>query len=158
MTLYCQYLSNTPVGDLEIIATHKAITAIRFLPGAGERTPDSRPSPLTAQAERELNEYFSGQRTRFELPLAPIGTEFQQACWQALQAIPYGQTASYADQAAVIQRPRAVRAVGAANGANPLPIVIPCHRVIGKNGQLTGYAGGMARKQWLLAHERGQVG
>ncbi|WP_293380421.1 methylated-DNA--[protein]-cysteine S-methyltransferase [Natronospirillum sp.] len=157
MTVYCQTLIGTPVGDLEVVATDTTVTAIHFLSEAGARARVDHPNRLTAQAERELNDYFAGQRIRFEVPLAPAGTEFQQACWRALQAIPFGQTASYADQAVAIERPSAVRAVGAANGANPLPIVIPCHRVIGKNGQLTGYAGGMARKQWLLAHERDQL-
>lgn len=102
---------------------------------------------------RQLDEYFAGRRQRFELPLAPRGTAFQQAVWQALQRIAYGQTSSYSALAAQIGRPRAVRAVGAANGANPLAIVIPCHRVIGRDGSLTGYAGGLPRKALLLRLE-----
>ena len=102
---------------------------------------------------RQLDEYFAGRRQRFELPLAPRGTAFQQAVWQALQRIPYGQTSSYSALAAQIGRPRAVRAVGAANGANPIALIIPCHRVIGRDGSLTGYAGGLARKALLLRLE-----
>lgn len=102
---------------------------------------------------RQLDEYFAGRRRQFELRLAPRGTTFQQAVWQALQAIPYGHTCSYSELAGQIGRPQAVRAVGAANGANPLSIVVPCHRVIGRNGSLTGYAGGLPRKQLLLQLE-----
>ncbi|MFI8747643.1 methylated-DNA--[protein]-cysteine S-methyltransferase [Pseudomonas sp. NPDC077186] len=102
---------------------------------------------------RQLDEYFAGRRRQFELRLAPRGTPFQQAVWQALQRIPYGRTCSYSDLAAAIARPQAVRAVGTANGANPLSIVIPCHRVIGRDGSLTGYAGGLPRKQLLLELE-----
>lgn len=111
-----------------------------------------------AQAEldvacRQLDEYFSGRRTRFELRLAPKGTPFQQAVWQALVDIPYGQTTSYSALAAKIGRPQAIRAVGTANGANPIAVIVPCHRVIGANGSLTGYAGGLPRKSLLLKLE-----
>jgi methylated-DNA-[protein]-cysteine S-methyltransferase len=102
---------------------------------------------------KQLAEYFSGKRTAFELDLAPRGTEFQLAVWNALLAIPYGDTISYAELARRIGKPSAVRAVGAANGANPIPVIIPCHRVIGSNGTLTGYGGGIERKQWLLTLE-----
>jgi len=102
---------------------------------------------------QQLAEYFSGKRTVFELDLAPRGTAFQLAVWNALLAIPYGDTISYAELARRIGKPSAVRAVGAANGANPIPVIIPCHRVIGSNGTLTGYGGGIERKQWLLALE-----
>lgn len=101
----------------------------------------------------QLDQYFAGQRRHFELRLAPRGTEFQQQVWQALQAIPYGRTCSYSELARVIERPQAVRAVGTANGANPISIIVPCHRVIGRDGSLTGYAGGLSRKQWLLELE-----
>ncbi|MBS7661119.1 methylated-DNA--[protein]-cysteine S-methyltransferase [Pseudomonas lalucatii] len=106
---------------------------------------------------RQLDEYFAGLRRRFELPLAPRGTDFQRAVWQALQRIPYGRTSCYSALAAQIARPKAVRAVGAANGANPIAIVIPCHRVIGRDGSLTGYAGGLARKALLLKLEGVQL-
>ncbi|UTW08291.1 methylated-DNA--[protein]-cysteine S-methyltransferase [Pseudomonas benzenivorans] len=102
---------------------------------------------------RQLDDYFAGRRRRFELPLAPRGTAFQLAVWQALQQIPFGQTRCYSGLAEAIGRPRAVRAVGAANGANPIAIIIPCHRVIGRDGSLTGYAGGLARKALLLQLE-----
>tara|TARA_B110000971_G_scaffold201357_1_gene220154 strand:- start:323 stop:802 length:480 start_codon:yes stop_codon:yes gene_type:complete len=106
-------------------------------------------------AATQLDEYFAGQRQTFDLELRPTGTEFQLAVLGALQNIPYGQTCTYSDIAKIIHRPRAVRAVGAANGRNPLPIVIPCHRVIGADGSLTGFGGGLPAKQWLLAHECG---
>lgn len=101
----------------------------------------------------QLREYFSGKRKAFDFPLAPKGTPFQLAVWNALLEIPYGDTVTYAELAHRIGRPSAVRAVGAANGANPIPVIIPCHRVIGSNGTLTGYGGGIERKQWLLALE-----
>ena len=102
---------------------------------------------------RQLDEYFAGKREVFEVRLAPLGTAFQREVWQALQRIPYGTTCSYGDLAEQIGRPRAVRAVGTANGANPIAIIVPCHRVIGSNGTLTGYAGGVERKQMLLELE-----
>jgi methylated-DNA-[protein]-cysteine S-methyltransferase len=106
---------------------------------------------------RQLDEYFAGRRQRFEVRLAPQGTAFQQAVWQALQSIPFGRTSCYSDLAAEIARPKAVRAVGAANGANPIAIIIPCHRVIGRDGSLTGYAGGLPRKALLLRLEGAQL-
>jgi methylated-DNA-[protein]-cysteine S-methyltransferase len=109
------------------------------------------------QVCRQLDEYFAGRRQRFELPLAPQGTAFQQAVWQALLQIPFGQTRCYSALAAQIERPKAVRAVGAANGANPIAIIIPCHRVIGRDGSLTGYAGGLPRKALLLKLEGAQL-
>jgi methylated-DNA-[protein]-cysteine S-methyltransferase len=108
---------------------------------------------VLALAARQLAEYFAGDRRVFELPLAHAGTQFQQLVWRALVAIPFGETRSYGEIARAIGRPAASRAVGAANGKNPFAIVVPCHRVIGASGELTGYAGGMAAKRWLLAHE-----
>jgi methylated-DNA-[protein]-cysteine S-methyltransferase len=105
---------------------------------------------VLGEATRQLDAYFSKRLRRFDLPLAPHGTPFQLEVWQALQRIPYGDTWSYADLARRIGRPDAVRAVGAANGRNPIPIVIPCHRVIGSNGQLVGFGGGLPLKRWLL--------
>lgn len=107
-----------------------------------------------ADTRKQLDEYFAGTRRHFDMPLHPHGTEFQLAVWRALCDIGYAQTTSYADIARRIDRPRAVRAVGAANGANPLAIIVPCHRVIGSNGSLTGYGGGLPAKRWLLALER----
>ena len=106
---------------------------------------------------RQLDEYFAGRRQRFEVRLAPQGTAFQQAVWQALQTIPFGRTSCYSALAAEIARPKAVRAVGAANGANPIAVIIPCHRVIGRDGSLTGYAGGLPRKALLLKLEGVQL-
>ena len=108
---------------------------------------------FTRQAERELTEYFAGKRSHFEVPLHFPGTDFQVAVWQALQSIPFGTTYSYQQIAEQVGSPKAVRAVGAANGNNRIAIIIPCHRVIGKNGKLTGYGGGLERKEWLLRHE-----
>ena len=107
----------------------------------------------SAEVLRQLGAYFAGERLTFDLPLAPRGTEWQRLVWLALHDIPKGQTASYGEIAARLGRPTASRAVGAANGRNPIPIVVPCHRVIGSDRALTGYAGGLHRKQWLLAHE-----
>lgn len=112
-----------------------------------------RTGSLLAETERQLREYFSGKRSRFELPLDFQGTEFQKKVWSALLTIPFGETRSYTEIAVQIGSPNAVRAVGAANGRNPLSIVAPCHRVIGASGGLTGFAGGLAAKQWLLRLE-----
>ena len=114
-----------------------------------------RPGTTAASehAGRELDAYFAGDLRQFTVPLAPMGTPFQRDAWQLLRSIPYGKTVSYGEQARGIGRPRAVRAVAQANGANPITIVVPCHRVIGSDGTLTGYGGGLWRKRWLLAHE-----
>ena len=110
-------------------------------------------SPLLLEAEKQLAEYFAGSRREFDLPLAPQGTAFQRKVWDALTEIPYGETRSYGEIAARIGNPKACRAVGMANNRNPLSILIPCHRVIGADGSLTGYAGGIPKKLWLLRHE-----
>jgi methylated-DNA-[protein]-cysteine S-methyltransferase len=115
------------------------------------------PGPFDG-VRRQLDEYFAGRRQRFDARLAPRGTEFQRAVWTTLQAIPFGRTECYAELAARLGRPRAVRAVGAANGANPIAILIPCHRVVGRDGTLTGYAGGLERKEVLLRLEGWQPG
>ena len=113
-----------------------------------------RPAAATlAAAAEQLDEYFAGARTVFDLPLAPRGTPFQQRVWQALRGIPFGDTISYAELARRIETPRAVRAVGGANARNPLSIIVPCHRVVGMDGSLTGFGGGIERKRWLLGHE-----
>lgn len=109
------------------------------------------------RAAEQLAAYFAGELTAFDLPLAPAGTEFQQKVWSQLRAIPYGETRTYGELATKLRRPTASRAVGAANGKNPLGIVVPCHRVIGASGDLTGYAGGLPMKKWLLAHEQRQL-
>ena len=105
----------------------------------------------------QMDQYFKGQRRKFDLPLAPAGTPFQQEVWQALQTVGFGETASYGRIAQAIGRPQAFRAVGAANGRNPISIIVPCHRIIGSNNTLTGYGGGLWRKTWLLEHEGWQV-
>lgn len=109
---------------------------------------------MLARAAAQLAAYFAGERRDFDLPLAPQGTPFQQRVWDALLAIPYGAVRSYGDVARAIGRPAASRAVGAANGRNPIAIIVPCHRVIGASGQLTGYGGGLPTKRWLLEHEQ----
>jgi methylated-DNA-[protein]-cysteine S-methyltransferase len=157
--VHVHYLTlESPIGTLTVAAGATALHAIEF---AHNRHPQPRAdwvrgdTALLRQAADQLRAYFAGQRRHFELPLAPQGTEFQRAAWQALAAIPFGETRSYAQQAAALGKPAATRAVGAANGRNPLPIVLPCHRVIGANGALTGFGGGIEVKRWLLAHEAG---
>jgi methylated-DNA-[protein]-cysteine S-methyltransferase len=121
---------------------------VRF---GGERARST--DPLLLETARQLTAYFAGELRDFDLPLAPHGTEFQRRVWEAVAAIPYGETASYSEIAGVVCTPRACRAVGAANGRNPLPVIVPCHRVIGAGGGLTGYGGGLERKRALLDME-----
>ena len=144
------FTMQSPIGLLTIEETDGAITALRF----GGETVSPPPTPLLQRAAQQLPEYFAARRRRFDLPLRPQGTAFQQAAWSALCDIPYGQTRTYAQQAAAIGRPKACRAVGMANHCNPLPLFIPCHRVIGAGGKLTGYAGGLAVKRFLLELEQ----
>jgi methylated-DNA-[protein]-cysteine S-methyltransferase len=118
-----------------------------------ERDAASRAGAVLEATRAQLAEYFAGRRTTFDLPLAPRGTPFQLRVWEALRGIPYGRTISYLDLARRVADDKATRAVGAANGRNPLPIVVPCHRVIGADGSLVGFGGGIARKRWLLSHE-----
>lgn len=138
----------TPIGPLSLQTDESAVSAMRFGAGGAQDA-----SPLLDAAEAQLREYFAGARRTFDLPLAPHGTAFQQRVWTALRAIPYGETRTYGELAAAIDSPNASRAVGMANHRNPIPIVIPCHRVIGANGTLTGYAGGLEVKRKLLALE-----
>ncbi len=156
MILYTHMQS--PVGRLLLAANDVGLTCIGFPEGKGAREPEpgwaADPGPF-AEVIRQLRAYFSGDLRRFALALAPQGTPFQMAVWKELCGIPYGGTATYAEIASLIGKPRAVRAVGAANGRNPIPIVIPCHRVIGSDGRLTGYGGGLDVKEKLLALERG---
>ncbi|MFH0944406.1 MAG: methylated-DNA--[protein]-cysteine S-methyltransferase [Planctomycetota bacterium] len=148
---------DTPVGRLLLVADRTALKELRFPGKHSTIDPDwIRGSPLLQRAEAQLLAYFNGKRQTFDLPLAPEGTEFQRQVWEALRQIPYGSTVAYSEIAQAINRPRAVRAVGAANGKNPLPIVIPCHRVIGKSGSLTGFGGGLKTKQQLLDLEQSQ--
>jgi len=148
-------MMESPIGRLLIRGDGETISGVHM---DGEHAlkkfdGDARNDKLFAAAVEQLRAYFAGELTEFDLPLRPRGTAFQQNVWQALRSIPYGETVSYRDIAEKIKAPTAVRAVGAANGKNPIGIVVPCHRVIGANGTLTGYAGGLERKQWLLAHE-----
>jgi methylated-DNA-[protein]-cysteine S-methyltransferase len=143
----------SPVGKLRIESDDCWITGI-WLNARANVTP-GRATGVLAELERQLAAYFDGRLTEFDLPLAPKGTPFQLEVWTALQSIPYGSTCSYSDVAKKIGRADAVRAVGAANGQNPIPIVIPCHRVIGANGSLTGFGGGLKMKAQLLDLERG---
>lgn len=149
----------TPVGELTAVASDVGLRAVLW-PDDDDRirfdddlVADDH--PVLAAAATQLAEYFAGQRTSFDLPLDLCGTEFQVAAWTALAEIPYGETVSYAQQAERIGRPSAVRAIGAANGKNPVSIVLPCHRVVGSDGSLTGFAGGVDAKRALLEHEQG---
>lgn len=149
----------SPVGALTLVASDAGLTAIlwendrpgRVKLGALEEAPDH---PLLIEAERQIQEYFAGERTSFSVPLDFHGTDFQKSVWAALLTIPFGETRSYGEIARQIGRPSASRAVGAANGRNPISIIAPCHRVIGTNGALTGFAGGLAAKELLLGIER----
>ena len=149
----------TPVGPLTVVADEQAVRAIRF--GAGSDAPaampaSSEPLPVVLrQVVQELEDYFAGRRRTFTVPVAPAGTPFQQRVWQALRQIPYGATCSYRAIAEAIGAPKACRAVGMANHRNPIPIIIPCHRVVGADGRLTGYASGLEIKATLLRIEQG---
>lgn len=151
---YC-YL-DTPIGELLLAGDADGLSMIGFPKGSMRRQPKRdwifNEKPL-AEACRQLQEYFAGERREFDLPLKLEGTEFQVSVMEALRKIPYGETASYGEIAQRIGRPKAVRAVGAANGRNPIPIVVPCHRVIGSTGDLTGFGGGLDTKEALLRHE-----
>ena len=140
----------TPIGRLSVAATARAVRAVRFggPPSRGPR------SSLLDRALRQLEAYFAGRLPRFDLPLDPAGTTFQKRVWRELGRIPFGVTVTYGELAARVGSPKASRAVGGANHRNPIAIVIPCHRVVGANGALTGYASGIERKAWLLEHEQ----
>jgi methylated-DNA-[protein]-cysteine S-methyltransferase len=141
----------SPIGTLEITGTEAGIVAIRFLDEPPAVLPEIHPALETGI--QQLDEYFQGQRREFTLPLQLSGTDFQQRVWSALLNIPFGATRSYLEIAEALGDRNAVRAVGLANGQNPIAIVVPCHRVIGSDGSLVGYGGGLWRKQWLLEHE-----
>ncbi len=144
-------LLQTPIGWLNIVADKSAVIAIEFdADPAGSEAPNT----ISLQCCKQLEAYFNGDIQDFDVPLKMNGTDFQRQVWQALNNVPYGETCSYADIANRIGNPKAVRAVGAANGKNPIPIIVPCHRVIGSSGKLTGYAGGLDLKVWLLEHEK----
>ncbi len=151
---------DSPLGPLTLVADGDALVGV-YLAGQAHRpgdehfgTPAPEDDPILAAAAGELAEYFVGERHEFSVPLRAVGTDFQRAVWDAIAAIPYGETATYTGLARQVGRPTATRAVGAAVGRNPLSVVVPCHRVLGADGSLTGYAGGLDRKRLLLALER----
>jgi methylated-DNA-[protein]-cysteine S-methyltransferase len=148
---------DSPLGRLRLLAENGALAELHFSDGRDRAAPtigqSSTETAILDRTERELAEYFSGARTEFTVPLLPQGTEFQRAVWRALVAIPFGATCSYLDVARRVNNPDAVRAVGRANGQNPIAIIVPCHRVIGSDGSMTGYGGGIEKKRWLLEHE-----
>jgi len=159
MKLFTKRLPS-PVGELRLFASDEALLAVSFPirhnATRGAPDPDAaevRRHPILDRAAFELTEYFAGKRQDFETPLRAEGTAFQRAVWKALRDIPFGAVRSYADVARAIGRPKAVRAVGLANGCNPIAIMVPCHRVIGADRSLTGYGGGIPAKRWLLEHE-----
>ena len=147
----------TPVGPVTLTATDEAVIGLRFgtaVPEGSVPVPEEEAAPLLREAAAQLREDFAGARRAFTLPLAPVGTEFQQRVWKALRTIPCGETRTYKQIAEQIGRNRAYRAVGMANNRNPIAILIPCHRVIGHDGRLTGYAGGLGIKERLLDLEK----
>ena len=149
----------SPVGPLRLIASDRGLRAVLWPDDDPARVHLNEPTratpdhPILELATSQLAEYFAGVRRQFDLPLDAVGTEFQQACWRVLSEIPYGATISYGEQANLLGKPTAVRAVGGANGRNPLSVVVPCHRVVAAGGALTGFAGGIDTKKWLLEHE-----
>lgn len=163
MTTYSTRLP-TPVGELLLTASDAALTGVYFPTSRRGPPPTQRvdwmeddgrgpAGEILARTRQQLAEYFDGSRTTFELPLEALGSAFEHRVWNALRAIPYGVTTSYSELARRLGDVTATRAVGAANGKNPIPIIVPCHRVVGANGDLTGFGGGLDRKRWLLEHE-----
>lgn len=158
ITRYTSCVMRSPVGLLTLIASESGLAAVLWQNDRPARVRvraerEDASHPVLVDARRQLDEYFAGRRTRFDLPLDPVGTPFQQRVWKALNTIPFGETRSYSDIARQIGHPTAVRAVGAANGRNPVSIVTPCHRVVGSTGSLTGFAGGLDTKAFLLSLE-----
>jgi methylated-DNA-[protein]-cysteine S-methyltransferase len=157
----CHTTIDTPLGPLILVASDGGLREVRFpngRPVGPADGPDDPDHPVLASAAQQLGEYFDGSRQVFELPLDPQGSPFQLAAWQALRTIPYGETVSYGEQARRLGHDGKARAIGAANGSNPIPVIVPCHRVIGADGSLTGFGGGLAAKAWLLHHERRVLG
>ena len=149
----------SPVGELTLVASEKGLTAVLWEEEKPNRVPLEylildKKHPILLEVEDQLNEYFKGERKKFSLKLDPHGTEFQKKVWMALRSIPFGETRSYGELATQIGNPKASRAVGAANGKNPISVIVPCHRVIGSNGSLTGFAGGLKNKMTLLDLEK----
>jgi len=147
----------SPLGPLRLLADEKGLRGLYYqdhknVPSLASKTDGNH--PVLTEARRQLEEYFSGERREFNLPLSLQGTPFMLEVWEALDKIPFGTKVTYGQLAETIGRPKASRAVGRANGLNPVSIVLPCHRVVGSNGKLTGYAGGLGNKDWLLRHEK----
>jgi methylated-DNA-[protein]-cysteine S-methyltransferase len=158
MTYACKTMPS-PVGDLKLVASERGLSAILWENDPPDRVhlgamTEDEGNPILVEAQRQISAYFAGQLTEFTVPLEFHGTDFQKSVWAALLTIPFGETRSYGEIARQIGRPTAYRAVGAANGKNPISIIAPCHRVIGSNGSLTGFAGGLEAKELLLALER----
>ncbi len=156
--MFIDYLE-TPLGLFEFMATEQGISQAIF---CGDKPSNNKPSKsysnnITRLCKQQLTEYFSGERQQFTVPLDPQGTPFQQSVWHCLRKIPFGELSSYGEIAKILDKPKASQAVGGANGRNPITIIVPCHRVVGSNGTLTGYAGGIERKLWLLNHEGANV-
>lgn len=143
---------DSPLGRLTLEAGSRGLSRVLF-PGGPADARDESPGGCLGEAAAQLREYFAGERLTFDLPLDPVGTPFQLAVWEVLRTIPFGTTISYGEQARRLGDPRKARAVGAANGRNPLAIIVPCHRVIGSDGRLVGFASGLDAKRWLLDHE-----
>jgi len=159
MRMYFCTIEETPVGSLRLVADERGLNTVWFLRGRKNEAPqdDWKEDPaFFLEVTRQLKEYFAGTLREFEIPLFMEGTDFQRRVWKNLQKIPYGETISYGELANRIGDPKAVRAVGAANGQNPLPIIVPCHRVIGSNGSLIGFGGGLEKKRKLLDLESSQ--
>ena len=159
---YVYKVMDSPIGELKLVANGSKLSAILWEDDKPNRVRlgvmhEAQNSPILVETERQLNEYFAGKRNRFELELNFVGTEFQRKVWEALLTIPYGETRSYGEIATQIGNAKAVRAVGAANGRNPISIIAPCHRVIGASGDLTGFAGGLRAKRMLLTLEIGNT-
>jgi methylated-DNA-[protein]-cysteine S-methyltransferase len=157
----CHTVIETPIGRLTLVATPRALREVRFpndRPAGPEDGPARPDQPVLAHAARQLGEYFDGTRLDFDVPLDPQGSAFQLAAWRGLTTIPYGETVSYGEQARRLGHDGKARAIGAANGSNPLPVIVPCHRVVGSDGSLTGFGGGLETKAWLLHHERQVLG
>lgn len=147
------YYYKSPIGILKLICTKDALVSVDFVDKYKENT--NQPTKIELTCKEQLDKYFNGDLIEFDIPLMlEKGTEFQQSVWKALIEIPFGQTRSYKDIAKHIDNPKAVRAVGGANNKNPIGIIVPCHRVIGSNGKLVGYASGLKNKEWLLTHEK----
>jgi len=151
----------SPIGDLLAARDEDGLAELQLPAGKHAQRPQQawvRDDSAFDDVRTQLEEYFEGERTEFDLPLSPSGTAFQRRVWTALRDIPYGETRSYGQTAQAIGSPSASRAVGLANGQNPIPIIVPCHRVVGADGSLTGYGGGLDTKRWLLGHEAQHAG